>query len=92
MLHRWTSSPRRDPSEVRATLKEAFFKGDARLGQGPTTESIGTRGYRLLKGEACRLGQNHPSIKDRDCAGKKFLGIEEINPDGEVPLPRWSGG
>ena len=28
---------------------------DARLGQGPATESIGIRGYRLPKGEACRL-------------------------------------
>ena len=64
--------------------------GDARFGQGTATESIGTRGYRLLKGEACRLSQNHPSIRVRDC-GKEILGDRGI-PGGEVHLLRCSGG
>ena len=49
---RWTRSPRRGPSETQRTSRQ---EGDARLGQGPATESIGIRGYRLPKGEACRL-------------------------------------
>ena len=49
-------------------------------------ESIGARGYRLLKGEACQLGHNHPSIILRDCGKKKF-GDRGIA-GGEVPLLR----
>ena len=59
---------------------------DARLDQGPATESIRARGYRFLKGEACRLGQNYPSMRVRDCR-KEILEDRGI-PGGEVPMLR----
>ena len=47
------------------------------LGQGPPTELIGTRGHGLLKGEACRLGQGHPT-PELVAAGRRFVRIEEF--------------
>ena len=59
-------------------------EGDERFGQDLAKASIGTRGYRLLKGEACRLGQNHPSVKARE-SRKEVLGDRGV-PGGEVPF------
>ena len=67
---RWASSVRRRKARHGRLARR---EGDERLGQGPVTESIGTRGYRLLKGEACRLDQNHSSVRVRDCE-KEILG------------------
>ena len=44
-------------------------KDTERLGQCPATESIGTRGYRLLKGGAYRLDLNHPRLRKGDSWG-----------------------
>ena len=47
----------------RSTRRE----GNERFAKGPAIESIRTRGYRLLKGEACQVGQSHPSVGIRCC-------------------------
>ena len=47
----------------RSTRRE----GNKRFAKGPAIESIRTRGYRLLKGEACQVGQSHPSVGIRCC-------------------------
>ena len=78
---RWTSSPRRGPARHKRISRR---EGDTRLGQVPATESIGIRGYRLPKGEACRLSENHPCIRVRDC-GEDISGGGGI-PSGEVRM------
>ena len=48
----------------------------------------------LRASEACRLGQNHPSVRVRDC-GNEVLGDRgklEIITGGKVPLQRCRGG
>ena len=73
--HRWTSSPRRGPSETQATLKT---RGRPSLGQGPATESIGIRGYHLvLRARPVDSAGSIPASEFMT-AGKIFMGMEEF--------------